>query len=74
MKISLIWAVLWAALFVLVISACDDDDPAPVVAATVAPTYTIGGTVTGLTGTLVLQNSGADNLTLTADGAFTFAS
>ena len=36
-------------------------------------TYTIGGTVTGLTSTLVLQNNGGDDLTRTADGAFTFA-
>lgn len=36
--------------------------------------YTIGGTVTGLTGTgLVLQNNGGDNLTVAANGAFTFA-
>src|ERR1035438_5510990 len=35
--------------------------------------YTIGGTVTGLTGTgLVLQDNGGDNLTVTAAGAFTF--
>lgn len=35
--------------------------------------FTIGGTVTGLTGTVVLQNNGADNVSLTADGSFTFA-
>ncbi len=35
--------------------------------------YTVGGTVTGLSGTLILQNNGADDLTVTADGAFTFA-
>ncbi len=35
-------------------------------------TYTIGGTVSGLSGTLVLQNNGGDDLTITADGAFTF--
>jgi Galactose oxidase, central domain/Kelch motif len=35
--------------------------------------YTIGGTVTGLTGTgLVLQNNGGDNLAVTAAGSFTF--
>jgi 6-phosphogluconolactonase (cycloisomerase 2 family) len=35
---------------------------------------TIGGTVTGLTGTgLVLQDNGGDNLTVSANGAFTFA-
>lgn len=34
--------------------------------------YSVGGTVSGLGGTLVLQNNGADNLTLTSDGRFTF--
>jgi subtilisin family serine protease len=36
-------------------------------------TYALGGTVTGLAGTLVLQNNGADNLTVAANGTFTFA-
>src|ERR1700722_16399237 len=37
-------------------------------------TFTIGGTVAGLTGTgLVLQDNGGDNLTISANGAFTFA-
>ena len=36
--------------------------------------YTIGGTVSGLTGTgLVLQNNGGNNLTLSANGSFTFS-
>jgi N-acetylneuraminic acid mutarotase len=36
--------------------------------------YTIGGTVSGLTGSgLVLQDNGGDNLAVTANGAFTFA-
>jgi 6-phosphogluconolactonase (cycloisomerase 2 family) len=36
--------------------------------------YTIGGAVTGLTGTgLVLQDNGADNLSVTQNGSFTFA-
>jgi len=34
--------------------------------------YTIGGTVSGLSGTLVLSNNGTDNLTVAQDGAFTF--
>ncbi|MFO0680042.1 MAG: hypothetical protein U0169_26205 [Polyangiaceae bacterium] len=34
--------------------------------------HTIGGTVTGLQGTVVLKN-GTDNLTVTQNGAFTFA-
>jgi hypothetical protein len=33
----------------------------------------VGGTVTGLTGTLVLQNNLAGNLTVIANGSFTFA-
>ncbi len=35
--------------------------------------YTIGGTVSGLTGTLVLQDNGTDDLTITSAGSFTFA-
>ena len=36
-------------------------------------TYTIGGTVSGLTGTgLVLQNNNTDDLGITVDGVFTF--
>jgi len=34
---------------------------------------TIGGTVTGLVGTVVLQNNGGDNLSVSAIGPFTFA-
>ncbi len=33
----------------------------------------IGGTVSGLIGTVVLQNNGGDNLTTSANGAFTFS-
>ena len=33
----------------------------------------VGGSVTGLTGTLVLRNNGADDLTLSANGSFIFA-
>jgi hypothetical protein len=36
-------------------------------------TYTIGGTITGLAGTLTLQQNGADTLTLTTNGSFAFA-
>ena len=39
-----------------------------------APTYTIGGTVSGLSGTgLVLQNNGGNNLTISGNGSFTFS-
>jgi len=40
----------------------------------VIPTYSIGGNVSGLTGTgLALQNNGADTLAIAADGPFTFS-
>lgn len=35
--------------------------------------YTVGGSVSGLAGTQVLQNNAGDELKLTADGTFTFA-
>ncbi len=44
------------------------------VAVTCIPTFSIGGTVSGLAGTgLVLQNNGGDNLAFTVSGAFSFA-
>ena len=36
-------------------------------------TYTVGGTVSGLTGTVVLQDNGADDLSISSNGTFTFA-
>ena len=36
--------------------------------------YTVGGSVSGLTGTVILQNNSGDDLTLSANGLFTFAS
>ncbi len=35
--------------------------------------YTVGGTITGLSGTIVLQDDGGDDLGLSADGSFTFS-
>ncbi len=39
----------------------------------VLPIYTIGGSVVGLVGTLVLQNNGGDDLTVSTNDSFTFA-
>ena len=41
--------------------------------ATGSATYTVGGSVSGLSGTVVLQDNGGDNLSLSASGPFTFA-
>ena len=41
--------------------------------AAVVPTYMIGGTISGLNGTVVLQNNSGDNLSISANGSFTFA-
>jgi len=36
------------------------------------PSYTVGGVVTGLTGTVTLQDNGGDTITVNSNGAFTF--
>ena len=43
------------------------------VSCSAAASYTIGGTVSGLSGTVVLQDNGGDNLSVTGNGSFTFA-
>jgi hypothetical protein len=37
------------------------------------PTFTVGGNISGLTGSVTLQNNGGNNLVRTSGGAFTFA-
>lgn len=51
-------------LVVLFLAACGGD----------SPTYSVGGTLTGLAAgnSITLANNGTDNLTLNANGAFTF--
>src|SRR5216683_1171263 len=38
-----------------------------------ASSFAIGGTILGLSGTVVLQDNGGDDLTISANGGFTFA-
>ena len=39
----------------------------------VAPTHAVGGTISGLSGTVVLENNGANDLSTSANGAFAFS-
>lgn len=48
------------------LAACSGGEDEPL------PEYRIGGTVTGLAGTIVLQNNGSDDLSVTSSGTFTF--
>jgi hypothetical protein len=58
----------------LVLTACSGQPRAASPTGGGSGPYTIGGTVTGMTGTgLVLQDNGGDNLTITKAGTFTFA-
>ena len=62
-----------APLSLLLLAACSsgggDTETPPL-----ASSFTIGGTVTGLTGSgLVLRNNGGDDLAVAADGTYTFS-
>jgi hypothetical protein len=62
--------VLFSFALALALAACgggSDDPPAPP-----PVTYTIGGTASGLTGTVILQNNAGNNLSVAANGSFTF--
>jgi len=65
-------------LSLMVLTACggSSSSPTPIPPTPMsASTYTIGGTVTGLTGLgLVLQNNAGEDLAVSAAGAFTFLS
>ncbi len=51
-----------------------DCSPTPVpVRSKLSGTFSVNGTVSGLAGTLIIQNNGGDDLIITEDGPFTFA-
>ena len=67
------WSGMFAAGGLLVVaslaSGCSDSPPTGP-----PPTYTVGGAVSGLAGSgLVLRDNGGDDLPVSADGAFAFA-
>jgi len=56
--------IAWIGAFFAAAACSDSGDPTEV---------SIGGTVSGLVGTVVLSNNGTDDLSISADGPFTFA-
>ena len=54
-------------------TAITDVSDIEVSCSTSSNSYFIGGTVSGLTGTVILQNNSGDDLSLGANGSFTFA-
>lgn len=46
--------------------------PAPPAVSPTTPTFTVGGKASGIVGKVVLQNNGADDLAIVADGSFVF--
>jgi N-acetylneuraminic acid mutarotase len=64
---------LATVLSATVLAGCGHhSDTTTVTTNTPPPTYSIGGSVAGLSGTLVLQNNGGDNLSLSSNGSFDF--
>ena len=68
---TLLTAKLGLALTLVVFAGCGSSGGDGGIAGSVF--YTVGGTVSGLVGTVVLQDNGADDLSVSANGAFTFA-
>ena len=62
-----------AALGLMALSGCNNDDGAPPPPPPPPPaTFTVGGTLSGLNGSVTLANNGGDSRALSANGAFTF--
>jgi len=71
MRLGLGIKVSLAALGLSILPACHDDKASAPPAQPAS--YTVGGTLSGLSGSVTLANNGGDSRTLTANGAFTFA-
>jgi hypothetical protein len=56
-----------------VLSGCGGHHAAPLNSIPAPLTYSIGGSIAGLSETVVLQNNGGDNLSLSSNGSFAFS-
>ena len=68
--------VLFVALVFLATGCGEDEGGSKKTSQSTADSVTgflVGGTIGGISGTVVLQNNGGDDLSLTGDGAFTFS-
>src|SRR6266704_3863803 len=71
---SVVWISFLMASALLALSACSGrGDGGGGTGPALASSFAIGGTTSGLSGTVVLQNNGGDNLTISVNGGFTFA-
>src|SRR5262245_8391148 len=70
-------SVVSSASLAFMLSACGgggDPDPQPQPQPPINnPSFTVGGTVAGLNGTVTLQNNGGNALTIATNGAFNFS-
>jgi hypothetical protein len=68
-------AALLSVVIVALVACNDDSIPNAAANAAIAPQFTVGGTVSGLTsGAGVALINGSDTATVSTDGAFTFSS
>ena len=64
---SMLARMIWAVSLLTMLASCSGGS------ASAIPRFTVGGTVSGLAGSgLVLQNNGANDLSISADGTFSF--
>jgi hypothetical protein len=68
---SIVPAALVAVIGLLSLPGCGSGGSAPAAQGT-APTYTVGGSIAGLSGTLVLNDNGHDTLSTSSNGTFNF--